>query len=84
MKYFTEGVVSTSEMAFDISFVVVLNILFASVILKHTIIRQGLGLCLEVNKIDFFFFTTKAFLWPFFGQLVFASISERVGNYLLD
>lgn len=61
MKYFTEGVVSTSKMTFDISFVIaLLNILLASVILTHTIIRQGLGLYQEINKIDHFGSDSKA------------------------
>lgn len=44
MKYFTERVVSTLEMAFDVSCVTaILNILLASVVLPHPRNRQGLG-----------------------------------------
>lgn len=49
-----EGVVYTSKMTFGISFVIaLLNILLASVIWTNTIIRQGLELYQEINKIDF-------------------------------
>lgn len=61
MRYFMEGVVYTSKMTFGISFVIaLLNILLASVIWTHTIIRQGLELYQEINKIDCFDNNSKA------------------------
>lgn len=61
MKDFTEGVVSTSEMAFDISFAIaIVAIVFASVVLARAVIRRGFGLCQEVSKINYFDDNSKA------------------------